>query len=84
MACSTTGCYISNFGTSVMTKDGAFNYIAGRAATYFVSLMHGTTFTRTRFVDCQNFRNKCINDTDGSHADCDYSASVEGDQICSD
>ena len=32
-----------------MTKDGAFNYIAGRAATYFVSLMHGTTFTRTRF-----------------------------------
>lgn len=61
--------YQSNFGViTANSQDKTYDYIAGRAATFFQAILGGiaSSLTTTKFVECPNYRNKC---TPGSEAD---------------
>lgn len=61
--CSATGCYKSEFGTGVTTKEDTYKYIAARAANFFqVVLQYGpaNTYTGvTKFTECEDKRHLC-------------------------
>lgn len=61
--------YQSNFGVlTANTQEKTYDYMAGRAATFFQAIMGGlaSSLVTTRFVECPNYRNKC---TSGSNID---------------
>ena len=57
--------YNSNFGTTATNEDQTYEYITGRAATFFQTLIGGSTVTisTTRFVECVNDRITCSGTT---------------------
>lgn len=58
--------YQSNFGVpTANTTELTYNYIASRVATFFQSIMSGTTgnITKTSFIECENYRNSCGTDS---------------------
>lgn len=59
--CSDNSYFHSDFGTGAQTKEEVYVYIAGRATTFFATLMNtgALNLGTTRFVDCENFRIKC-------------------------
>ncbi|MBS1744736.1 MAG: hypothetical protein JST21_01055 [Bacteroidetes bacterium] len=59
-SCTLCG-YQSNFGTDANNSDKTYDYIAGRAATFFQTILGGdtSTITTTRFVECENNRVTC-------------------------
>jgi len=67
--------YQSNFGTDANNTDKTYDYIAGRAATIFQTIIGGSTYysniTTTRFVECENNRVTCDGTTSTGCADTD-------------
>ncbi|HEY2726017.1 MAG TPA: alpha/beta hydrolase [Parafilimonas sp.] len=65
--------YQSNFGTTATDEDQTYDYITGRAATFFQTIMGLSTsyITTTRFVECPNDRITCTGVTSTSCTDTD-------------
>jgi hypothetical protein len=66
----TGGCklcgYQSNFGVpTANTSELTYNYIASRVATFFQTIMDGSTgnVTKTSFIECENYRHSCNTDS---------------------
>ncbi len=57
--------YKSDFGTSAPDQDATYDYIAGRAATFFQTILGSGTanITTSRFVECVNDRVTCTGTT---------------------
>jgi hypothetical protein len=58
--------YQSDFGFSTNIDEAdTYNYIVGRAATFFQTILGGNTshITTSRFVECPNDRVGCLGDT---------------------
>lgn len=53
----------SNFGTDANNADKTYDYIAGRTATIFQTIIGGSSYfsniTTTKFVECENDRVTC-------------------------
>lgn len=47
------------------STDATYYYIASRVATFFQSIMSGTTsnITKTKFIECENYRRSCLPDS---------------------
>jgi hypothetical protein len=67
--------YQSNFGTDANNTDKTYDYIAGRAATIFQTIIGGASYysniTTTKFVECENDRVTCEGTTTTGCADTD-------------
>lgn len=65
--------YRSNFGTANNTAEKTYGYIAGRAATFFQTIIGSSTanINRFRFVDCENNRVTCTGSTTTGCSDTD-------------
>lgn len=59
--CTDSSFFKSDFGTGLKAEWDVYSYIAGRAASFFSSVMNNiaTKLITTRFVDCENRRTKC-------------------------
>jgi hypothetical protein len=60
-SCTISCNYQSDFGTGYTNQEDTYNYIVGRAATFFQTIQGGYTsyITETKFVECVNNRIKC-------------------------
>ncbi|MEP6684852.1 MAG: hypothetical protein ABJA35_16385 [Parafilimonas sp.] len=58
----------SDFGTGLSTYADVYAYIAGREATFYQAIIGGKTgfINKTKFVECDNNRNKCTNTSDNT------------------
>lgn len=65
--------YKSNFGTSANSQEKTYDYIAGRAAIFFQTIIGLATsnINKSRFVDCENNRITCTGITTTSCSDTD-------------
>ena len=71
------GCTIpfqSDFGTGLTNDAEVYDYICGRAATFFQSVIGGTAsiLTHTKFVECANYRVTCDPTPNDNHCGNDY------------
>jgi len=64
--CTVSCLYQSDFGDPLNIDEAAtYDYIAARAATFFQAILGGVASASpasvtAKFVECQNFRNKCL------------------------
>ncbi len=65
--------YKSDFGTLATNQDATYDYIAGRAATFFQTILGSGTanITTSRFIECVNDRVTCTGTTTTSCSDSD-------------
>jgi len=91
----TQGCaavtFDSEFGTHYTNENDVNSYIAGRAATFFVTVakyLNNNKFQMSKFVECRNDRHGCTlnanNKLDDLNSCTAYTPATQDDYSCSD